>query len=120
MSDDFPTFDEIRTPKRELLEKDVQSACVRWARSRSWWARKFASPGNRAVPDYIFGKDGFTLFVEFKAPGKKATADQQEEHNLMLAARLVVHVIDNVDVFKKTVLMWERQMAQMAKTLEAV
>lgn len=117
MSDDFPTFDEIHTPKRKMLERDIQSACIRWARGRDWWCRKFQSPANRAVPDYILGKDGFTLFVEFKKPGGKPTAQQQEEHNAMLAARLVVHVIDDVDTFKKLVLMWERQMAQMEKQL---
>ncbi len=114
---DFPTFDEIHTPKRKLLEKDIQSTCVRWAKDRGWWARKFQSPANRAVPDYIFGRDGFTLFVEFKAPGKTATEDQQEEHNKMLAVGLTVHVIDNVDAFKKLVLLWERQMVELSKTL---
>lgn len=117
MTEDFPSFDEIQTPTRKLLERDVQSQSVRWARDRGWWARKFASPANRSVPDYIFGKDGFTLFVEFKAPGKTATDAQQEEHNLMLAARLVVHVIDDVDKFKKLVLMWERQMKELEKRL---
>lgn len=117
MTDDFPSFDEIQTPKRKLLEKDIQSACVRWARGRGWWCRKFSSPANRAVPDYIFGKDGFALFVEFKAPGKTATEQQQEEHNAMLAVRLVVHVVDSVDVFKKLVLMWERQMVELEKRL---
>jgi hypothetical protein len=116
---DFPTFDEIRTPTRKLLERDIQSTCVRWMRARGWWARKFASPANRSVPDYIFGKDGFTLFIEFKAPGKKVTEAQQDEHNLMLAARLAVHVIDNIQAFKDLVLMWEGQMAQMEKTLNA-
>jgi len=120
MSDDFPSFDEIVTPVKKILERHVQAACVAWMRARGWWARKFASPANRSVPDYIFGKDGFTLFVEFKAPGKSTTDAQKEEHKAMADVGLVAHVIDNVPAFKKLVLMWERQMASITKTLDAV
>lgn len=116
---DFPTFDEILEPKRKLLEGDIQGTCVKWAKRRGWWARKFQSPANRAVPDYIFGRDGFTLFVEFKAPGKKATDDQQEEHNKMLAVGLSVHVIDDIAAFKALVTLWERQMVELSKALDA-
>lgn len=96
---------------RKLLEKDVQKSCVAWARGRGWWARKFSSPANRSVPDYIFGKDGCTVFVEFKAPGKKATDNQLEEHKLMEEVGLAVHVIDNVLPFKGLFMQIENQIA---------
>lgn len=96
---------------RKLLEKDVQSACVKWARARGWWARKFASPSNRSVPDYIFGKAGCTVFVEFKAPGKKATDNQLEEHQLMADVGLSTHVIDNILPFKGLFMNIENQIA---------
>lgn len=114
MNDDFPTFDEIITPTKRLLERDIQKACVRWARARGYWARKFASPANRAVPDYIFGRDGFTLFVEFKAPGKKPTEDQGEEHAAMWKAGLMVHVIDDIEDFKRKWIAWEEEAAILA------
>lgn len=116
MSEDL--FDgEIQKATKRLLERDIQEACVRWARGRKWWARKFASPANRSVPDYIFGRDGFTLFVEFKSPGKKPSDAQREEHILMMAAGLGVHVIDNVQTFKDLVLLWEGQMVELSKAL---
>ena len=116
--EDFPSFDEIITPTRKLLEKDIQGACVRWARDRDWWARKFSSPANRSVPDYIFGKDGCTVFVEFKAPGKSATAAQLDEHKAMAAVGLSVHVIDNVLAFKGLFMDIENQIAGWKEKLK--
>ncbi len=111
MKDPFSTDLEILPIKRKLLEKDVQSTCVKWARSRGWWARKFSSPANRSVPDYIFGKDGCTIFVEFKAPGKLPTEAQLEEHKAMAEVGLSVHVIDDVAKFKSLFGEWEKQIA---------
>lgn len=120
MSDfDYPDFDSIVTPIRKLLERDIQSACVRWMRARGYWARKFSSPQNNAVPDYIFGRDGFTLFVEFKAPGKKPTELQEDEHKLMRAAGLGVHVMDDIEVFKHKVLEWEREATVLSQRMMA-
>ena len=120
-----PFLDEIepQTVARKLLEKDIQSACVKWARARGWWARKFASPANRSVPDYLFGRDGCTIFAEFKAPGKKATEAQLEEHAAMAAVGLSVHVIDDVTRFKSLFGEWEKQIANSVyanKMLEPV
>jgi hypothetical protein len=111
---DFPTFDSVAaTPQRELLESEIQEACIRYARGRGWWARKFASPANRSVPDYILGKLGFTVFVEFKRPGKSPTKAQAEEHKLMAEAGLMVHVIDSVAKFKQSMGEWEREFQAM-------
>lgn len=94
---------------RKLLERDIQETCVRWARERGWWARKFASQSNRSVPDYIFSKYtapsyGVQFAVEFKAPGKTSTEAQQYEQKLMREAGWIVREFDNVDMFKQLVL----------------
>lgn len=112
---DFPSFDEIVTPARKLLERDIQKACVVWARARGWYARKFASPANRSVPDYLFGKDGCTVFVEFKRPGGKVTEAQKEEHKAMLKVGLVAHIFDNIELFKKNFRHWETQLGSFKR-----
>jgi len=92
--------DGPRKVKKKLLEKDIEGTCVRKAKSRGYWVRKFASPGKRSVPDRIFkrfGGDGF--FVEFKAAGKKPTMNQHAEHQAMRDAGWEVHVCDSVDQF---------------------
>jgi len=82
-------FTELTTAQplvKRLLEADVQSACVAYARSKGFWARKFSSPANRSVPDYLFAKHPVKLAVEFKAPGKSSTKAQTEEQGLMMDA----------------------------------
>lgn len=110
MKDPFDTPGLVAQPiKHVLLERDIQSRCVAHARANGWWARKFSSPSQRAVPDYIFGKAGCTVFVEFKAPGKTATDNQKDEHALMGKAGLTVHVIDDVLAFKGLLIDVEKQ-----------
>jgi len=93
---------EMLAVEKLTRESDIQKACVRWAReSCEAYARKFASPGNRSVPDYIFLRGGDTLYVEFKAPRKKPTEAQQNEHALIRAAGGTVYVIDNIAEFKR-------------------
>jgi hypothetical protein len=96
--------------KRPLLEKDVQKQCVDWARARGYWARKFSSMTQVSVPDYLFAKNdlgnGGNLMkfaVEFKAPGKKATPAQEDEHSVMEAAGWRVYLCDDFAVFQDIV-----------------
>lgn len=81
--------------ERSLLERDIQEKCVDFARSKGYWARKFSSPANRSVPDYIFAKRLPNRIVawaeEFKAPGKLPTTAQRAEQDLMIAAGWTVH-----------------------------
>jgi hypothetical protein len=96
--------------KRKLLEKDVQKQCVDWALARGYWARKFSSMTQVSVPDYLFAKNdlgnGGNLMkfaVEFKAPGKKATPAQEDEHSAMEAAGWRVYLCDDFAVFQNIV-----------------
>jgi len=88
-------FTELTTAQplvKRLLENDIQSACVAYARSKGWWARKFSSPANRSVPDYLFAKGTVKFATEFKAPGKSSTKAQTEEQCLMIDAGWTVWV----------------------------
>jgi hypothetical protein len=95
--------DGPRSVQRDVLERDVQSACVGWARRkpREAYARKFRSTARSSAPDYVFVHRGLTLFVEFKAPGKDATDKQRDEHAEIRASGGTVWVIDNVAEFKR-------------------
>ncbi|HCM6141601.1 TPA: VRR-NUC domain-containing protein [Klebsiella aerogenes] len=59
-------------------------------------AYKFVSPGRRSVPDRIVLLPGGRLvFVECKAPGKPARADQLREHERLRALGFTVVVLDS-------------------------
>ncbi len=82
-----------------MLERDIESWSSRKAKDAGWWNRKFTSPGNRSVPDRIFGRHGRVFWVEFKATGEEPTELQYEEHRLMRAAGLTVYWTDSREGF---------------------
>jgi hypothetical protein len=103
MKDAFDVSDWKET-KRKLLEKDIENPSKAKARSKGWYVRKYKSPSQRSAPDDIFAKKRFdenpqVFFVEFKAPGKKPTAKQLDEHDKMREAGLIVYVCDDLAEF---------------------
>jgi hypothetical protein len=109
MKDLFDETEAATKPVRRLRERDVQAACVRWWRAKTryncrTWARKFSSPAQRSVPDYLFSyrtpAASGSFAVEFKAPGKRVSDAQAEEIAEMQAAGWEVHVVDSVEQFK--------------------
>ena len=83
------------------LEDEIEDECVAIAEADGWLVRKMAYVGRRGCRDRDFYKDGVLLMVEFKAPGEKPRKDQAKEHKALKANGFVVHVIDNVDDFRR-------------------
>jgi hypothetical protein len=101
------TVEDMAAPapvKRKLLEKDIQSRCVDWARARGYWARKFSSMTSRSVPDYLFAKmhndKRLKFVIEFKKPGGVSTKAQEDEQLAMIHAGWMVLVCDSFEQFK--------------------
>lgn len=89
-----------------MFERDVQSRCVRFARLSGVIAHKFSSESHRSVPDYLFLYRGMSYFVEFKAPGKRATKAQLREHRKLRGQGFFVSVVDDVDAGKQDMAFW--------------
>lgn len=102
MKDPFSDNLEEQSVSRELREADIQAQCVAYAKRRGWWARKFSSPANRSVPDYLFSHDWHGKFAcEFKALGKRSTTAQTKEQDAMVTAGWdVLRDCDSVQMFK--------------------
>ena len=92
--------DVLPTAPGDLLEAEIQSACIDYARRQGAYARKFSSPANRSVPDYIITLHGATWYVEFKKKGKEPTKAQADEHKKIRDAGGTVWVIDNANEFR--------------------
>lgn len=123
------TLAEVQAPREyewEMLEADLQKQCVKWARLRGYWARKFSSIAQRSVPDYLFAADvrgprGFSkkFATEFKKPGTKpkwiekhkvlvmSTEAQFEEQEAMRDAGWFVFECDDFEKFKSIVIGFE-------------
>ena len=82
-----------------MRESTIESKCKLWVKANGWLAYKFVSPNQRGVPDCLFIKDGLTVYVEFKAPGKQPTKYQLHTIAKMQAHGATVHVIDNLEDF---------------------
>ncbi|MGD9168480.1 MAG: VRR-NUC domain-containing protein [Candidatus Thiodiazotropha sp.] len=85
-----------------MLEKDVENPVCRYARKEhKGMAYKFKSPQRANVPDRIFTfPSGWLIFIEFKAPGKKATPKQRREHERLRDCGQHVYVCDNIELGK--------------------
>lgn len=83
----------MSTTTESAIEKRVSNH----ARALGWLTFKFVSVSQRGVPDRIYMKSGEVFFIEFKSPGKKATALQLHIHEQIMNAGIQVYVIDNVD-----------------------
>ncbi len=102
---DLPPPTPMKEPSKKLLEKDVEAAVVRYAKSKGFWCKKFLSPNARAAPDRIFKLRGLNFFfIEFKRPGKaeKFPSDEHEraqlrEHERIREAGGNVYVVDDIE-----------------------
>ena len=83
-----------------MLESKIEAQCVKWAKENDWLSYKFVSPSNRGVPDRIFLRNGKTVFVEFKQPGKVPSTLQARQIELLKAYDFKVFVITSLEGFK--------------------
>ena len=96
----LPLPKPLRLPSSEPLERDVQRKVIAHAKQLGAYARKFSSPANAAVPDYIVLHRGRALFIEFKRRGKRPTPNQEDELRQIREQAFLIFVIDDVPVGK--------------------
>jgi len=81
-----------------MLEKTIEAALVKRVKELGGMAEKFVSPGRRSVPDRLVTlPDNVIIFVELKAPGKKATPLQEIDHERRRALGCDVRVINTME-----------------------
>ena len=78
------------------IEKYIESEVVKAAKADGWMARKLQWRDARGAPDYLFLKNGWAVFIEFKSPGEEPRPDQVREHQEMLEHGASVYVVDSV------------------------
>ncbi len=80
------------------LEADIEKYFVAQCKKRTWRAEKFTSPGRRSVPDRFIAKHhGDCFFCELKAPGKKPTRKQLQDHAERRERGFRVYVADTFE-----------------------
>jgi len=79
-----------------LRESEVEQPGVKFAEGRGWFVYKASSPGNTGIHDQLHHKNVVTFYIEYKAPGKKASPKQLDFARKLRAAGIVCRCIDNV------------------------
>jgi hypothetical protein len=79
-----------------MRERDIEAYLRDQVRKAGGRAYKFTSPGNNGVPDRIVTLPGGRIaFAELKAPGKKPTPLQINQHRFIRNQGLPVVTIDS-------------------------
>jgi hypothetical protein len=80
-----------------MLEKQVEKYLCDKVKEIGGLCEKFTSPGRRAVPDRLITlPENNISFVELKAPGRKATAAQERDHEKRRALGAKVYVLNSI------------------------
>lgn len=86
-----------------MREASIEKSVCRYAKGLGVLAIKFSPMGRRGWPDRIFLYKGRVLFIEFKAPGKKATPLQANAMEKLKAEGFDVFLADNARDGKKLI-----------------
>lgn len=82
--------------KMTILESRLEKRLRDRVKKAGGLALKWVSPSFAGVPDRIvFLPEGKIIFVEMKAPGKKATALQNKVHAMLISLGADVRTIDS-------------------------
>lgn len=78
-------------------ESEIEQRAMAYAEVRGWFEAKIASSNKNGMPDRILHRRGYTMYIEFKAPGEEASKQQLKRHRELRKQGIPVHVIDNLE-----------------------
>lgn len=79
-----------------MLESKIEKDSVKEAAKYGWFSFKVLSQLNKGLPDRAFIRDGKTVYIEYKRPGKVATQLQKKVHSIFLDHGVTVHICSSV------------------------
>lgn len=79
-------------------EIEIERPACEYAERRGWFEAKIASSNKNAMPDRIFHRRGYTMYIEFKRPGEEPTPQQRKRHREIRKHGIPVHICDNLEL----------------------
>lgn len=79
---------------------DVEQPAKKYAERNGWLFEKVKSLSRRGWPDRLLVRRGLHVWVEFKRPGQKPTAQQAEVHEDMRKRGMIVKWFNTLESFK--------------------
>lgn len=89
----------------KLGEAQIERAVNEYAKSKGCMVKKMQTGlgGTAGWPDRLYHYHGRTWYIEFKAPGKKPTALQNNRIHELQTHKICVYVIDDVELGKQVI-----------------
>ena len=84
-----------------ILESSIQSKIIKWLKSDGYFVTKLMGTSTNGIPDVLAIKNGKTIFVEVKRPGRKAEPLQEyrmKELNMKGALAFVAHSVEETKI----------------------
>ena len=84
-----------------ILESTIQTKIIKWLKSEGYFVTKLMGTSTNGIPDVLAIKDGRTLFVEVKRPGREADPIQAyriKELNDYGVLAFVAHSVEEVKI----------------------
>lgn len=79
----------------KIRERDIEKAFTAQVKAAGGEIRKLKWLGRKGAPDRVLMINSHVWWIEFKAPGKKPSAQQRSEHRRMRKMGMRVLVIDH-------------------------
>lgn len=76
-------------------ESDIESDICKRAKKRGWVTYKLMRCNINGVPDRIFHRRGYTMYMEIKKPGEHPNEQQKKRHKEIRQQGIPVHLVDN-------------------------
>lgn len=79
-----------------MTESKIQSKIITIAESLGWYTVKVTLCNKSGFPDLIMFRDGRTICMEVKSPGKDARPLQEEQQKRIRAKGVPVYVVSDI------------------------
>ena len=79
-----------------MLESQIQSKIIKSYEKTGWLVVKIIQSNFNGIPDLMCLKNGKTIFIEVKQPGKRPTPLQEHRHKQLRAQGFEVLVLDKI------------------------
>lgn len=80
-----------------MLESKIEKDSVKEAAKHGWFSFKVLSQLNKGLPDRAFIRNGKTIYIEYKQPGKDTTQLQKKVHSIFSNHGVTVHICHSVE-----------------------
>ncbi len=86
-----------------VLESTIQARIIKWLKSEGYFVTKLIQTSTNGIPDLIAIRDGKTVFIEVKRPGRNAEPLQLYRIEELVSKGVAAFVAHSVEEIKQQI-----------------